>query len=112
MSNGLPSWKGRFINRSGRLKLLNAVLSSLPTYFLTMFAPKEWLIQKLDKLRRGFLWSGTERASGGGGQCLVRWTNVKSPKSVGGLGVLDLAIFSRALRLRWLWFQFTDHEWP
>lgn len=75
MSNRLPSWKGRFINRSGRLKLLNAVLSSLPTYFLTMFAPKKWLIQKLDKLRRGFLWSGTERASGGGNVWCVGLTS-------------------------------------
>jgi hypothetical protein len=40
MANRLPSWKGRFINIAGRLKLLNMVLSSLPAYYLTMFAPK------------------------------------------------------------------------
>jgi mannosylglycoprotein endo-beta-mannosidase len=51
LGNRLPSWKGRFINRAGRLKLLNSVLTSIPTYFLTMFQPKRWLIQKLDKVR-------------------------------------------------------------
>jgi len=42
---------------------------------------------------------------------------VCTPKKNGGLGVKDLAVFSRALRLRWLWFdwQAPDHpylEWP
>jgi hypothetical protein len=37
---------------------------------------------------------------------------VKLPKDVGGLGVLDLELFGRALRLRWLWFQFVDPDWP
>jgi hypothetical protein len=110
LANRLPSWKGRFINRAGRLKLLNSVLTSIPTYFLTMFQPKKWLIQKLDKVRRGFLWAGAEQASGG--QCLVKWKLVKRPKSVGGLGVLDFEVFSRALRQRWLWFQFTDPDRP
>jgi hypothetical protein len=51
MANWLPTWKGRFLNKSGRLKLLNTVLSSMPTYMLTAFTPKKWLIKKLDKIR-------------------------------------------------------------
>jgi hypothetical protein len=98
LANRLPMWKGRFLNRAGRLKLLNSVLSAMPTYFFTVFAPKKWLIKKLDKIRRGFLWKGSEVASGG--HCLVRWANVQ-----GGLGVLDFEKFNRALRLRWLWFR-------
>lgn len=110
MANRLPAWKGRFLNRAGRLKLLNSVLSSMPTYFLTMFAPKKWTIKKLDKIRRGFLWTGSEIANGG--NCLVAWKNIRKPKKVGGLGVMDLECFSRALRLRWLWFQWTDPDRP
>ena len=34
------------------------------------------------------------------------------PKNFGGLGILDLALFSRALRLRWLWYQWTDPDRP
>jgi hypothetical protein len=41
IADRLPTWKGRFLNRGGRLKILNVVLSLIPTYFLTVFAPKK-----------------------------------------------------------------------
>jgi hypothetical protein len=110
MANRLPTWKGKFLNRAGRLKLVNSVLSSMPTYFLSVFAPNKWALKRMDRIRRGFFWKGTEEASGG--HCLVRWNKVKRPKKFGGLSVLDLELFSRALRLRWLWFQWVDPDRP
>jgi hypothetical protein len=73
MANRLPTWQGKFLNRAGRLK-------------------------KVDKIRRGILWKGSEAVSGG--HCLVRWANVQKPKELRGPGVLDLEHFSRALRLQ------------
>lgn len=110
VTNRLPTWKGRFLNKAGRLRLMNTVLSSIPTYFLTVFAPKKWAVKRIDKIRRGFLWEGAESASGG--HCLVNWQKVKRPKKLGGLGVLDLEPFSQALRMCWLWLQWTDPDRP
>jgi len=110
MGGKLAAWKGRLLNKAGRLRLVNSVLSSLPTYFLTVLKLPKWAIKKLDRIRRSFLWKGAAEANGG--HCLVQWSKTLTPKMFGGLGILDLDLFSRALRLRWLWFQWTESEQP
>jgi hypothetical protein len=51
----LPGWKGKWLNRAGRLTLASSVLSSMPTYHLTVFPLVAWAKKKIDKIRRSFL---------------------------------------------------------
>jgi hypothetical protein len=101
----LPGWKGRLLSTSGRETLVKTVLSSQPIYHMTAFPEQKWLIRKIDRLRRSFLWRGETPDKVYGGHSLVNWPTTCLPKIKGGLGVLDLERFARALRLRWLWFQ-------
>jgi hypothetical protein len=73
--------------------------------------PTNEVLHELDKIRKCFLWADDKAISGG--KCKVKWTRTTLPKEYGGLGVLDLEKFARALRLRWLWQQWTapDKAW-
>lgn len=86
--------------------MVTSVLSSMPTYHLTVFPLAAWAKKQIDKIRRSFLWKGEENADGV--HCLVNWPSVSKPKDLGGLGVPELDKFGRALRLRWLWQEWTD----
>ena len=56
----LLAWKGKLLNRAGRLTLVRSVLTAVPIYFLTVFALRKWALKKIDRLRRGFLWRGEQ----------------------------------------------------
>jgi hypothetical protein len=110
VASRLPNWKGRILNRAGRLVLVNSVLSSSVTYYMTVFQLSKWALKKIDRIRRRFLWHGAD--SNRHGHCLVNWKRVTRPKRLGGLGLLDLARMNQALRLRWAWLLRTDSNKP
>jgi hypothetical protein len=58
IGNRLPGWKRRCFSYPGRETLVKSVLSSLPTFFLTVFKMPKWAFLQMDKFRRGFLWRG------------------------------------------------------
>jgi hypothetical protein len=82
----------------------------MAAYHLAAFPADKWLIKKIDKLRRGFIWSAEEEAKGG--KCLVNWKRICAPKRYGGLDIKDISAFSRSLRLRWLWLHWDQSERP
>lgn len=72
-------------------------------------APKQ-ILEELDKVRRHFLWAGDGEITGG--KCKVAWPLVARPVQVGGLSILDLERFSRALQLQWLWLAWSSNQRP
>jgi hypothetical protein len=64
------------------------------------------VLHELNKIRGQFLWAGDKAISGG--KCKVNWTKTTLTKEFGGLGILNLMKFARALRLQWLWQDWTS----
>ena len=56
------------------------------------------------------MWRGESPDKVSGGHSLLNWPTTCLPKTEGGLGISDLERFSRALRLRWLWFKWKQKQ--
>ncbi|WMV26185.1 hypothetical protein MTR67_019570 [Solanum verrucosum] len=96
----LARWKSQYLSMGGKLTLINSVLDALPTYMMSLFPIPLGIINRLDSIRRKFLWQGnTDRK----GYHLVKWKAVINEKRFGGLGIKNLKNQSKALRMRWLW---------
>ena len=96
----LSGWQKLYLSKGGRLTLLKSTLSSLPTYFLSLFTIPISVVRRIEKLQRDFLWGGL------GDEVkhhLVSWDKVCAPKEVGGLGVRSLVLTNKALLGKWLW---------
>jgi hypothetical protein len=91
-------WKGNLLNPARRTALVKATLSAIPVHTSIALCLSPWVIQAIDKLRRAFIWAGSETVAGG--RCKVAWPTVCKPTSLGGLGVSDLRHAGLALRVR------------
>jgi hypothetical protein len=49
-----------FLSQAGRLQMVNAVFSSLPTYFMCTLKLPKTVIKQIDKFRRHCLWRGAD----------------------------------------------------
>ena len=56
----LANWKANYLSLGGRVTLINSVLDALPTYVMSLFPLPAKVEERLDKLRRDFLWSGNK----------------------------------------------------
>lgn len=96
----LQKWKKAFLSKGGRLTLIQAVLSNMPTYFMSLFKMPNRVIKKVEMIMRNFLWEGTEE---GKRDYLVKWDIVTKPTLQGGLGAWALKEKNEALMAKWLW---------
>lgn len=54
----LHSWGNRYISLGGRVVLLNAMLNSIPIFYLSLFKMPAKVVKMVVALQRNFLWGG------------------------------------------------------
>ncbi|XP_040384518.1 uncharacterized protein LOC107305206 [Oryza brachyantha] len=106
----ITGWRGKNLGPVGRSVLVKSVLTAQPIYLLAALKITKESLNQIDAKRRRFLWAGTGDITGG--KCKVNWERTCMPIKQGGLGMLNLEKFTRALRLRWLWHEWSDPAKP
>lgn len=94
------SWKHKCLSYAGRLQLIGSVLSALHVYWASVFKLPVATISEIEKICRGYLWSGGDLVKG---KAKVKWKMVCSPKENGGLGLKDLRRWNDVLLSKHVW---------
>ena len=95
MEKKLSGWKRLYLSKGGRLMLLKSTLSSLPTYFFSLFTIPKSVVARLESIQKNFLWRSSE---GSFKYPLVAWEKVCLPVEMGGLGIRSAVSFNRFIR--------------
>jgi len=96
-----------FLSFSGRLQMINSVLTPTVTYAMCSLKLPVAVIENIDRARKQCLWRGNVATKKGGN--LAAWSMVQMPKGKGGLGVLNLRLHNDALLLKQL-HKFYSHQ--
>ncbi|MFS7918598.1 putative RNA-directed DNA polymerase [Helianthus anomalus] len=99
-SSKLSMWKARHLSFAGRMTLAKAVLGSLPSYFLSLFSAPNCIINKLEKIRRDFVWG---KPSSGHKMRWIQWEVIMKAKKRGGMGLGNIRNFNWAMLVKWWW---------
>jgi hypothetical protein len=78
--------------------VVNLVLSSSLWYFLSILGGSLGVLRKIRAYFGNFLWAGTYTRK----RAWVRWYDVCTPKSVGGLNLIDAEEAMQALLAKWI----------
>jgi hypothetical protein len=90
----------QFLETAGKLELVNSVLSSLPSFYMSTISLYQGIIDQLDKYKRHCLRKKSEISQ----NCptIAAWSLICKPKDKGGLGVIDLKMQNECLLLKFL----------
>ena len=90
--------------------LIKAMLQSIPVYWASIAYIPKGILTKIRKKCFTFLWIANKQNNG---IPLVKWINIAQPKEIGGWGIKNLPLFTKALEAKSLWrlIQNMDSLW-
>lgn len=88
---------------AGRTVLLKSAIDSIPTYWFSLFQIPAAIVNKLEKMRRRFLWGGKIGNGAKRTMHALSWNKLCAPKRCGGLGLKSIKLRNNILLARWAW---------
>ncbi|GAU23240.1 hypothetical protein TSUD_172690 [Trifolium subterraneum] len=96
----LGAWGNRYISLGGRIVLINAVINSIPIFFLSYLKMPVKVWREVVRVQRNFLWGGLSKKRRIN---WVKWSDICKTKKDGGLGIKDLRLVNLSLLAKWRW---------
>lgn len=82
------------------MTLIQSALANLPVYFMSPLKCPMFVVNRIEKLERDFLWQdGDARKK----IHLANWNSICQSKKYGGLGIKPLKLMNQAFLGKWLW---------
>ncbi|KAK2640343.1 hypothetical protein Ddye_028138 [Dipteronia dyeriana] len=96
----LALWKRKFLSKCGRLVLIKAVLSSIPTYFMSVFKMSTSVALAIEKCQRSFFWGdGVEKRKVHAIDCKTMCSGKRNDR----LGIGMMADKNNGMLAKWVW---------
>ena len=106
----VQSYDSSTLSIAGRTVLLKAVIDSIPVYWFSLFKIPSAIINKIEKVRRRFLWGGKAGIGAKRTFHSLSWNKVCSPKRCGGLGLVPIRHRNEVLLAKWVWRAYNERD--
>ncbi|XP_074270930.1 uncharacterized protein LOC141594840 [Silene latifolia] len=110
ITDRIHGYAAKKLSYAGRLTLVNSVLTTLYTYWASIFILPKGVLRRIDALCRNYLWDGSTEYFR---SPLVSWDKVCVPKDEGGLGIRHSIAWNLAsiCNLSWWIYSNQDSMW-
>ncbi|XP_070022043.1 uncharacterized protein LOC142177522 [Nicotiana tabacum] len=88
------------LSYAGRSQLIQTVLFGIQAYWSQLFVIPSKILSTIEAYCRGYLWSGTNTITR---KALIAWDKVCTPKSMGGLGLLNIRQWNKVAIAKASW---------
>ncbi|XP_019259539.1 PREDICTED: uncharacterized protein LOC109237664 [Nicotiana attenuata] len=89
----ISTWTAKKLSYAGRSQLIQTILFGIQAYWSQLFVIPSKVLSTIEAYCQSYLWSGTNTITR---KALIAWEKVFTPKSMGGLGLLNIRLWNKA----------------
>ncbi|XP_019248656.1 PREDICTED: uncharacterized protein LOC109227921 [Nicotiana attenuata] len=96
----ISSWTAKKLSYAGRIQLVQSVLFGIQAYWSQLFLIPSKVLKTIETYFRSYVWLGENVITR---RSLVAWDKICTPKSAGGLNLINLKVWNRAATAKNYW---------